>query len=91
MQENFCAKNVRKMWRQCTQHNDTQNNDTQHNDTNIHCADCHSCQVLFALSVTNKPIMVSVSMLSVVILNVVVPKILANCTPGGYVTKLLRP
>jgi hypothetical protein len=38
-----------------------------------HYAQCHLCQMLFILSVENKPIMLSVIILSVVMLNVVAP------------------
>ncbi len=61
-----------------TQHNEIQHNDTQHSDTkcivlNVTYAECHLCQMPFMLSVTNKPIMLSVIMLNAIILNVVAP------------------
>ena len=60
-----------------TQHDDTQHDDTQHDDTQ-HDDSQHNGIALFflvsfMLSVTNKPLILGVNMLSVVMLCVVVP------------------
>ncbi len=39
-------------------------------NTECHYAECHLCRVPFILSVANKPIMLSVNMLSVVMLSI---------------------
>ncbi len=48
----------------------------------IICAECHWCLVSFMLSVTNKPLMLSVVMLNVVILSVTMPSVVAPFRPS---------
>jgi hypothetical protein len=56
-----------------TQYNDIQHYDIQHNDTQ-HCnAERQLCGVPFILSVTYKPLMLSVITLRVIMLSVVAP------------------
>jgi hypothetical protein len=68
-------------WPHDTQHNDIQHNDTQHDETQHigrvlkYCyAECHLCSVSLMLRVTNKPFMLSVIMLNVVLLSAVTMK-----------------
>jgi hypothetical protein len=77
------AKNTQLKWRHDIKHNDTQHNDTQHNIiynatlsiiTLSVIAKHFLLSVIFLLSVTNRPFMLTVNMLNVIILSVVAPQ-----------------